>query len=132
MDRAPVTAAVAARQLGCTATAVRGWVRAGAPCIKRTRPLLVEVEALRAWRAGQHADVPERIATALLDTLRRDAGNGQPAHRALGIPDRSAAVLALFAFDRLCRELTGKESATPLPEPVRALRVIAGLPADPP
>ena len=131
MSSRALTAAAAARELRVTPTRIRQWVAAGAPAVRRERPMLVEVAALRRWRAGQHAQTPELLGQALLDTIRRDCGTGAPAHEAVGIPARQAALLLVFAYDRLCRGLTGKESPLPLPEPVRALRVVAGIPADP-
>lgn len=111
--------------------AVRLWVRTGAPCIKRTRPLLVDVEALRRWRDSQHADIAGQLGVALLDVLRRDCGVGVPAHMQLGIPASKAAALLVVAFDRAHAVLVGPEAVRPLPECVRQLRTIAGATPDP-
>lgn len=121
MSAVPVR--VAARALGVTATCVRRWVARGAPAVSR-RPILVSVEAIRTWRRG--TDPLHLLASALLETFRREAVRGMPAHRVLGIPDRAAAVLLLAVFDRAHHAITGTEAARPwLPE-VAQLRRFAG------
>lgn len=129
MNAEPATATQAAAELGCTPTCIRQWVARGAPCVRRERPLLVNVAELRRWRAGERGEVLEEVAQALLDTLRRDCGTGQPAHAALGIDPRAAASLLLMAFERTHRAL-GRE-ASKLPQAIRTLRQMAGLPPDP-
>lgn len=124
MDRA-LTAAEAARLLGITPRHVRRLARSCGAVVAE-RPLRVDVERIERARAGR--DVTERLAVAVLDTLRRDCGTGQPAHLALGIEARRAAGLLLFAFDRAHRELTGRESCEPLPGAIHVVRQIAGLP----
>jgi hypothetical protein len=119
-----VTAHVAARQFKVTAKTVRAWVRHGAPCLSRGRPLRVDVEALRRWREG--SDPLAVLRTALLQTYRCEADAGRPAHRCLGIPDRQAAALLLFVYDNAHRASTGADPTRPWPDEIAQLRRLAG------
>lgn len=125
MNRAPVTVADAARALGITPRHARRLARSCGAVVAE-RPLRVDVERIERARAGN--DVAERLAGAMLDTLRRDCGTGQPAHIALGIEARRAASLLLVAYDRAHLAVLGSESEEPLPDAIRMVRQIAGLP----
>jgi transposase-like protein len=120
----PVTIRTAARVLGVSASQIRRWVQQGAPAACERRPRTVNVEDLRAWRQGP--DSLTALAAALLDTLRRDCGEGMTAPRLLGIDDARAAALLLVAFDRAHHALTGRDAAAPWSAEVAALRAIAG------
>jgi hypothetical protein len=120
----PMTAARAARALRVTPKAIRQWVRQGAPCASRERPLLVDPDELRAWRAG--TDPLAVLRAALLATYQREADAGKPAHRCLGIPDRQAAALLLFVYDNAHRASTGADPTRPWPDEIAQLRRLAG------
>lgn len=125
MASAPVTAAQAARLLGITARHARRLARSCGAVVAE-RPLRVDVERIRRARAGN--DVADRLAMAVLDVLKRDCGTGQPAPAALGIEARRAAALLLVVYDRAHLALLGCESDEPLPDAIRTVRQLAGLP----
>lgn len=114
---------IAARQLGVTPAIVRVWLRRGAPCVRRDRPALVNVEDLRVWRKG---NTVETIARALLDVLRREYAEGKPAHQLIGLQAAASAKLLLAAYDRIHIALEGHEPEPPYSEAIRQLRRIAG------
>ena len=111
-----VTVRAAALELAVSTETVRRWLREGAPCVKPGghgpgRAARVEVAALDRWRRGDHgAQIMERIGVALVDVLRRDAGEGVPAHRTLGIRRAHAAALLAVAFERIYRAVTGDDA----------------------
>jgi hypothetical protein len=118
----PVSIRVAALDLGVTPQAVRGWLRQGAPCVQAAtgsgpgRGSLVDVEELRRWRErGAEACLPA-IAQALLDTFRRDGGEGIPIHRSLGVSDRAAAALLVTVYHRIHHRLVGCDPVELPPE----------------
>ncbi len=138
MTTAPVTVSRAAAELGVTAACVRGWLRAGAPCVEpgsvgRGHGAIVMVSDLSAWRARRlgllesaEEHLMERIAGALLDVLRRDGGQGVPLHRSLGIPEPKAAALLLAAFQRAHRAAMGCDAERLPPEIETIVSVCVG------
>lgn len=127
-----VTVDEAAHDLNVAPKTVRLWIREGAPCVQTGKPgpgngARVNLEDLKAWRARragiEHGaeQVLEKVATALLDTLRRDGGSGMPAHQQLGIPTRNAAVYLSVAYWRIHRALTGEQPQGDYPEAIEAL-----------
>jgi hypothetical protein len=138
MATAPVTVSLAAAEFGVTAACVRGWLRAGAPCVEpgsagRGHGAIVRVAALAAWRARRlglvestEACLMERIAGAFLDVLRRDGGQDMPLHRSLGIPAPKAAALLLAAYQRAHRAVTGCDAERLPPEIETIVSVCVG------
>lgn len=118
------TAWQAARELGVTATCVRRWVARGAPCLSRRRPLLVDVDALRRWRAG--SDPLAVVQRVLLEVYQREAIRGQPAHRAIGLDDKRAALLLLAVYERMHRAMTDADPERPWAPEIAQLRRCAG------
>lgn len=108
MTGAPVTLAEAAVLLGCTRQHAGALARRHGAVVRARRPLLVDVERIRARQGLTPAVVAERLR----DVAMRDLGD-------MGTK-RDAGVL-LLAFKRLCPD------AKPLPGDVRLLRVMAGL-----
>lgn len=53
----------------------------------------------------------QKVAAALVDTLRRDAGGGVPAHVTLNIRAPVAAALLAAAYARVHRAVTGRDAA---------------------
>lgn len=110
----PVVAA--ARELSCSPATLRRWLRAGAPCVQPGghgpgRSARVVVADVERWRRGEPgADLMQRIGVALVDVLRRDGGEGVPAHRSLNIPRRPAAALLAIAYERIYRAMTGNDA----------------------
>jgi hypothetical protein len=113
-----VTAAQAAAHFNVSADTVRRWVRLGCPTIRpgevgRTRGALLDIDAVARWRARRAGidstpnHLMERIETALLDTLRRDGGNGWPITQDLGIEHGLATELLTHALRRIRRALEG-------------------------
>lgn len=101
----------AARQLGKSEATLRRWIQRGAPTVSlgscgRGKGSTVDPEALRRWKTGGGAgpdrkDLPETIATALWDTLRRDE-----VHLRIGVAEGQAAGLLALAFERIWKNLT--------------------------
>lgn len=131
-----VSLTAAAASLDVSAATVRRWIRQGAPCARqgdygRGHSARVVVAEIAAWRARRAVSVsapgePERIdqiAQALLDTLMCDAGQGEPAHVALGISRRQAAALLALAFERIGRAVTGHDIES-LPAQIVQLRTV--------
>jgi hypothetical protein len=98
--------------------AVRRWIRADCPCVSpgeigRGHGARLNLQDVASWRAarmgagGPGADFMERIEQVLYDTLRRDGGNGRPAHVDLGIDGERAATLLSHALSRIARALSG-------------------------
>lgn len=111
-----VSARAAAVHFDVHPRTVRRWCKRGAPAVSHS-PLRVDISELRRWRAGD--DGPEHTAEALLDTLRRDAGEGKTAAQIFEIPDGKAAALLCVVFDRLHPDVSE------FPVAVRQLRAIA-------
>lgn len=75
---------------------------------------MVEINALTRWRATQAglADldreaVMRQVEIALLDTLKRDGGQGVPIHITLQISLPKAAELLTHAHERIRRAVCG-------------------------
>lgn len=126
MNDRPVTAVEAARLMGCSASQVRRWINQGAPVVRRERPALVCVADLQRWRQGRQAEALDAVARACLEAVRCEVQDGMSAPRLLGIPEARAAVLTLHIYDRAHLRLIGHEPDPPWPEPIEALRRIAG------
>jgi hypothetical protein len=101
-----------AHSRGLSPQTVRRWIRNGAPCARRGRPgpggeTLVDPGALDAWRGlcVSSSTLLETVATALWDVYFRDAGDGEPAWRSLGIERRRAATLLVLAYRRIARTI---------------------------
>lgn len=113
---------VAAQILGVDGATIRRWLQQGAPVVSDRRPRLVDPEALRQWRQG--SDALEAFERAMLDTLKRDGGEGSTVPQLLHIADSKAAMLLLATYERMHRELTGKDLEPPYSPTVTALREI--------
>jgi hypothetical protein len=125
-----VSIAEASRELDVEPATVRRWLREGAPCARPGgrgpgRGALVVVEDLQRWRERSPEVVMQKVAAAIVDTLRRDAGEGEPAHRTLGIRAPAAAALLAMAFERIHRAVTGRDAAELPAEIERAVFVLA-------
>ena len=127
----------AARRLGKSPCTVRRWIAKGAPTVSlgkegRGNGSLVDLDQVRRWRAGiagldiqppGETDSLQRLATALWDVFKRDAGvgdGGYPAHRLLGIRDYQAAALLVEVYERHAQDLTGS-IPDPLPTEIQLL-----------
>jgi hypothetical protein len=106
----------AARHFKVTPETIRRWIRAGCPCVSPgevgrghgARLNIGDVARWRAARAGVPAvpdDLMTRIETAIVDTLRRDGGNGRPVAADLGLSHEQAATLLTHAYSRIRRVL---------------------------
>jgi hypothetical protein len=86
----------------------------------------VDVAALERWRRGDHvvAEIMERIGGAFVDVLKRDAGEGVPAHRTLGIRRSYAAALLAIAYERVHRAVMGHDAAR-LPTEIEHAVIVA-------
>ena len=111
------TIAIAARELGLSPAQIRRDIAAGAPVLRRGsvgrgRGSLLDLEVYRRWRARESDPVHmmQRVAEALSDVMKRDAGEGVPAHVSLGIRRGHAAVLLAIAYERIHRAVTGREA----------------------
>lgn len=108
---------VAARELGITARRVRQLARLHPRCIVSDRPLRVRVDELREIRGAS----PAALASAALKVLDFDWPKVAEANQ-------RPEVLALLLIAELH---PGLRSARRYPEPLRTLRMRAGLPPDP-
>lgn len=107
---------VAARELEVAPVTVRRWIAEGAPCIApgasgRGRGALVEVEALRRWRAtrsvaGQDLEeLDSAIAAGLWSAYFRPApGESDSVWKLAGVRREAAALILATAFDAIFRE----------------------------
>lgn len=129
-----VSVAAAAAEVGVSQKTIRQWIRDGAPIVREGKcgpnnGALVNVSDLLRWRYMCTDDTErllERVADALLATLRREHLDGKPAHAILRIPPRNAAQYLLAVYDRLHFMLTGTD-ANPqdAPESLQILLVVA-------
>jgi hypothetical protein len=108
---------VAARELGITARRVRQLARLHPRVIASERPLRVRVDELREIRGAS----PAAMATAALKVIEMQWPKVAEANQ-------RPEVLALLLIAELHPEL---RSARRYPEPLRTLRMRAGLPPDP-
>jgi hypothetical protein len=132
MPESAVTIATAARTLGVSGQTVRDWLRQGAPCaspggVGRGQGSLVVVADLSAWRArragvakAEDGRILEHVAAGLMDVYRRDAGEGYPLHRSLGVSERHVAALLVTAYEHIHRRLMGAD-AEQLPSEIQSL-----------
>jgi hypothetical protein len=120
----------AARELGYSAHTLRGWVRDGAPVVQPGRcgpggAALVDVDALRSWRALGADDAPlvrldeASLARGLLATFREGT------HGDLGVSQRQLASVLCMTFAAVVREVTSWPPAEPLPPEIVQLMTIA-------
>lgn len=132
-----VTPTQAARELGLSPSTVRRDVRRGAPVISQggtgpgraTRLVLADYER---WRRGDPLtwQAVDALEAAMLDLLKRDAGDGRPMHVELGIPERNAAAMLLALFERFHQRFAGSAPAR-LPEAIeQRVRVLSGCARD--
>lgn len=117
MQRNAVTVADAASELGITPRRVRQLAGLHPQIVVSERPLRVDVAALRAIRGAS----PAALASAALKVLDFDWPKVAEANQ-------RPEVLALLLIAELH---PGLRSARRYPEPLRTLRMRAGLPPDP-
>lgn len=123
----------AARTLNKSPATLRRWIAAGAPTVcpgevGRGRGAIVNPDDLLRWRHGvkqREADETlHLIASALLDFHRRDTGIDAPAHKTLGIHDKTAAALYITLFQYLAQRLN-RATSHDLTEPDEIARLRA-------
>lgn len=123
-----VTCTQAAAQLGVSPSQVRRWVQAGAPVVRESRPMLLDLAELQRWRQHQAADALDVVALAMLRAVRTELANGRTAPQLLSIDDRRAAALMLAAYSKVHTELVGHDcDDNEVNEAIAQLRRIAGL-----
>ena len=122
MKSSVVTVDECAKALNVTSNTVRGWLREGAPRESDGRPgagcaARVIVSKIAAWRARRfgvsdqsHAEILANVAEGLDDVFRRDAGDGLPLHRSIGVSDAKVAAILVAAYQQIHRRITGKEA----------------------
>jgi hypothetical protein len=128
----PVTVAEAARILKRSPVTVRRWVARGAPTARPGKEgrgngsLVVPADLLR-WKAGvEGVDADEilpKLATALADVFKRDAGGGYQAHRLIGIKEWHAAAYLVEVFERCALNWTGSIPDPP-PDEIQILTAL--------
>jgi hypothetical protein len=131
----------AAAELGVTTQTLSRWLREGAPTVQpgevgRGRGALVEVEALKRWRAGispMAEGIPiETIVKAISNCYSRaPEGHSQPAWAEIGLSHRQAAALLVEMYREIVRTATGKYPDT-LPaqiEPIFSIFVESARPS---
>jgi len=117
----PLPIRQAAKVLEVSEPTLRRWIREGAPCVQlgssgRGKGSIVDIDAVRLWQARRHGvhgvaiELLPQIAEALSDVLRRDGGDGRPAHLRLGIAPRAAAELLTAAYGRISRAVGTPET----------------------
>jgi hypothetical protein len=117
----PVPIRQASLMLGVSEPTLRRWIRNGAPCLQlgsagRGKGSIVDIDAIRLWQARRHGvhgvanELLPQIAEALSDVLKRDGGDGRPAHLRLGIAPRAAAELLTAAYGRISRAVGSPET----------------------
>jgi len=112
----PLSLAQAARELDVSVSCVRRWIRAGAPAVRpgevgRNKGAIVDVTALRRWRAGiDAAEFPgatltrEDLARGLWNAFTRaPEGFAQPAWAELRLSRLQAAALLLETYREIVR-----------------------------
>jgi hypothetical protein len=120
----------AARELGRPAHTLRSWVRAGAPVVRPGRngpggAALVDVDALRSWRARGTDDAPlvrvdeSVVARGLLAAFREGT------HGDLDVTQRQLASVLCMAFAAIVRAVTSHPPAEPWPPEIVMLMTIA-------
>ena len=138
MPESPDSLAEAAKQIGCSPSTIRRWVREGAPTVSlggagRGNGSMVDVRALQRWRAGAEGcaadpEILQRLAASLWDVFKRDGGvdddRARPAHLAFGISDTQAASYLWAIFDRCARDWTGRVP-DPLPSEIKTIAALA-------
>lgn len=126
----------AAVELEVSEVTLRRWIASGAPVARRGRRgrggrTLVDVQAVRAWRASQRvtlaaaaAGLPDVLADALADALEQ--ADGLPKQRTAGLLALAWYLAATRCMDHL-REFDSAvpDVADPLPLAVEQLRKIA-------
>lgn len=110
----------AARELSVSASTIRRWISRGAPTVSlgkegRGNGSLVDVDQLRAWRAGvtvQRGDnaVLNAIAVGIKRVFSDHApGHGQPAHKVVGLSDRLGAAFLAHVYYAVGKQVLGRE-----------------------
>ena len=128
MEAVGIKAAAAA--LNVQPDTVRGWIRRGAPVVQPGangpgRGALVDLEAVRRWRARAADDAPLVAIDAGLIARGALAAYRAGLHRDLGITDRQAAALLAESWAHTVREATGHPPSEPWPEQIATLIAIA-------
>jgi hypothetical protein len=105
----------AARALKVDPSTLRRWVAAGCPCLEegtvgRNHGAILDLDVVSRWRAERHdavsvqrqnADLLAIIASALIDSLKRDG-----AHKRVDITEGQASGLLALAYKRIWQNLT--------------------------
>ena len=105
----------AAQTLRKSESTLRRWIRRGCPTVQlgetgRAGSLLI-LEDVQRWRVGlsdvSEDDILQRIADALLDTIKRDE-----VHVRADVSERQAATILLLAFQRYFRNTKHRQIET--------------------
>jgi len=132
----PVPVHAAARELGCSATTLRRWVRAGAPVARRGRrgrgcTTLVDPAAVSAWRkaqAGEEAlrrlagEMPELLADAMEEAFR--LVEGPTKRQSAGVIAGCWYMATSTILDRMREEIPDLPEVNSTPDKITKLRSI--------
>jgi hypothetical protein len=104
---------------------VQLWINQGAPCERRGRGALVEIEALKRWRSAPGEIDLDRVAAGLWRAFTRaPEGYAEPAWAGLNVGRWRAAALLAEAYVSLHIEITGRPPES-VPSYIRSLEEIA-------
>jgi hypothetical protein len=131
----PTSTKAAAREIGCSVSTVRRWLREGAPAVRhggvgRGKSAVVDPDVLRRWRAGETAS-PESalaaVARGIENAYRRaPEGHRQPAWAELGLGHRQSAVLLIEVYREIVRTIEGRYPEA-LPEEMARLASLVSV-----
>jgi hypothetical protein len=101
---AALTVEAAAKELRRSTVTIRRWLAEGAPCVRpgrsgRNGSALVDVAALRAWRARNEAGTSHEVLEQIAERFRefhRASG-----HRAIGLSDNEARLYLAALFEHV-------------------------------